>query len=84
MPRAGRCRRRSPASRANVVRPSRFPYRCERSGPIDARVSFARPAASPIGRWLGKRRYTFITSSINLGLSGMRSGKPSSLIRAQV
>jgi hypothetical protein len=51
MPRAGRCRRRSPVRRANVVRPSRFQYRCERSGPIDPRVSFARPAASPIGRW---------------------------------
>jgi hypothetical protein len=41
-------------------------------------------AALPIGRWLGRRRYTIIISSINLGLGGMRSGKPSSRIRAQV
>jgi hypothetical protein len=82
MPRAGRCRRRSPVRRANVVRPSRFQYRCERSGPIDPRLSFARPAPLPIGRWLGRRRYTIITSSINLRLceaaSQARSSAPKS------
>jgi hypothetical protein len=73
MPRAGRCRSRSPVRRANVVRPSRFQYRCERSGPIDPWASFARPAATPIGRWSRSRRDTIVPISTgSLWCSGLR------------
>jgi hypothetical protein len=74
-----------PKKYCNIKTRQRGDRRCHAlaaAGVVRRRVGML--VALPIGRWLGRRRYTIIISSINLGLGGMRSGKPSSLIRAQV